>query len=150
MDDELERPTHEVNAVDVNDETALSEDEDDGGPDWTRFSAMTTSKPYIPKRGDKEHEPLGGTSFNSGASGSSLQRYKLEKVRAAMFGAIDVDRITSRCAASCILLHIRAVADLCSQQILKPFNMATSKVLCPCAEISRQLFEYHGSHSDYG
>ena len=98
MDDALEKPSHDVplRAIDAHEDATVSEDEDDGGPDWTRFSIMATSKPYIPKRGDKEHEPLGGVAASSNASGSGLQQHKLEQVRAAMFGAIDVDRITSR------------------------------------------------------
>ncbi|THH03352.1 hypothetical protein EW145_g6327 [Phellinidium pouzarii] len=94
MDDILEQPTSSVpNTADDPDDAAQSSDEDDGGPDWTKLSAMASAsdvnKPFIPKRGEKEFEP-------SGEAGTSLQQHKLEQMRAAMFSALDVERTVSR------------------------------------------------------
>lgn len=52
-------------------------------------SSNTVTKPVIPKRGEKEYEP-------SGDKGTDLQQYKLDRIRDAMFSALDVERTISR------------------------------------------------------
>ncbi|KAL5482833.1 SEN54 [Sanghuangporus weigelae] len=106
MDDQYEKPSFTVPKVD---ESALgdaeqSSDEDDGGPDWTRLAALapssstSSSKAIIPKRGDKEFEPTGGS--DGGGKGTNLQQHKLERVREAMFSALDIERTVSSKVAS--------------------------------------------------
>ncbi|KAI5117358.1 hypothetical protein M0805_002472 [Coniferiporia weirii] len=98
MDDILERPTSNIPAdvTDNPEDAGQSSDEDDGGPDWTKLTALASagpSNPFIPKRGDKEFEPANG-------AGTNLQQHKLERVRAAMFSALDVERTVSSKVAS--------------------------------------------------
>ncbi|EJC98891.1 uncharacterized protein FOMMEDRAFT_113456 [Fomitiporia mediterranea MF3/22] len=98
MDDILEKPNSELRPSNVNspEDAGQSSDEDDGGPDWTKVSglaSLSSSKPSIPKRGDKEFEPAGGV--DGGGTGTSLQQHKLDRVRAAMFSALDVERTIS-------------------------------------------------------
>lgn len=100
MDDFLEKPTSSapIENAETPEDAGQSSDEDDGGPDWTKLSALassSSSKPAIPKRGDKEFEPVGGV--DGGGTGTNLQQHKLERVRAAMFSALDVERTVSRC-----------------------------------------------------
>lgn len=52
-------------------------------------SSNTVARPVIPKRGEKEYEP-------SGDKGTDLQQYKLDRIRDAMFSALDVERTVSR------------------------------------------------------
>ena len=51
-----------------------------------------TSRPVIPKRGEKEYEPKGADG-----TGTGLQQHKLDRIRAAMFSALDVERVISTC-----------------------------------------------------
>ena len=100
MDDLYEKPSSSVQtrSADVQEDAGQSSDEDDGGPDWTKLSALASSaanKPAIPKRGDKEFEPSGGVE--GGGVGTNLQQHKLERIRDAMFSALDVERTVSRC-----------------------------------------------------
>ena len=98
MDDTLEKPLASKSKVDEDvDNAEQSSDEDDGGPDWTRLPGLTSTsslKPAIPKRGDKEFEPVGGVDGNG--KGTGLQQYKLDRIRAAMFSALDVEKTVSR------------------------------------------------------
>lgn len=97
MDDVLEQPTPNVAQANP-DNSDSGSDSEDGGPDWTNLprgisvgaDSSATSRPFIPKRGDKEFEPAGQPG-----SGSSLQQHKLERVRNAMFSALDVQRTVS-------------------------------------------------------
>ncbi|KAL5512774.1 hypothetical protein ACEPAG_3040 [Sanghuangporus baumii] len=106
MDDQYEKPSFTVPKVDESSlgDAEQSSDEDDGGPDWTRLAALapsnstSSSKAIIPKRGDKEHEPTGGS--DGGGKGTSLQQHKLERAREAMFSALDVERTVSSKVAS--------------------------------------------------
>ncbi|KAH8104966.1 tRNA-splicing endonuclease subunit sen54 N-term-domain-containing protein [Phellopilus nigrolimitatus] len=152
MDDILEQPTPTVPTSVVNDpenDSAESSDEDDGAPDWTRLSALASAsaransanRPVIPKRGEKEFEPVGGVS-GSGArgTGTDLQQHKLERVRAAMFSALDVERRVSSkvvsyavwkpdIARACVLSargnHLLSMGhnvprDVCSEGLAEP------------------------------
>ena len=147
MDDVLEKPSFDVSArkIDANDDGSYSDDdEDDGGPDWTRFSTMSTSKPYIPKRGDKEHEPLGGAKASAAPSGSALQQHKLEVVRAAMFGAIDVSRVASRCVRAVTFSF--ASSNTRRQQGNKPCDLGSRQVSRSFAQGAGKLHEHHGPY----
>ena len=59
------------------------------------LASSAANKPAIPKRGDKEFEPSGGVE--GGGVGTNLQQHKLERIRDAMFSALDVERTVSRC-----------------------------------------------------
>ena len=47
----------------------------------------SSSRPVIPKRGEKDYEPK---------AGSNLQQHLLERMRAAMFSALGGERTISR------------------------------------------------------
>ncbi|KLO14783.1 hypothetical protein SCHPADRAFT_825698 [Schizopora paradoxa] len=95
MDDNLELPTANVphQTADDAEDDAESSDEDDGALDWTKLPSGSSSRPFIPKRGEKEYEP-------SGQSGTLLQQHRLERGRSAMFAALDVERTVSNKAVS--------------------------------------------------
>ncbi|KAK0476599.1 tRNA-splicing endonuclease subunit sen54 N-term-domain-containing protein [Armillaria novae-zelandiae] len=88
MDDTLEQPNSEAppQKVDDNPDEQSSGDEDEG-PDWTKLK-IGISRPVIPKRGEKEHEPAAG-----GESG--LQQHILQRSRNAMFDALRATRTIS-------------------------------------------------------
>lgn len=62
------------------------------------------SKPFIPKRGEKDYEPR--------PTGSSLQQHMLEKARKAMYDAIGGVRGANRCALHCASFEIALAYNL--------------------------------------
>ncbi|KAF8507641.1 tRNA-splicing endonuclease subunit sen54 N-term-domain-containing protein [Hysterangium stoloniferum] len=86
MDDNLGQPTSvppKIHEEEGNDDFSGDEDE---GPDWTKFKSFaSSSKPSLPKRGDKEFEP-------SVTGPTDLQTFSLNRTRDAMFGALEGDR----------------------------------------------------------
>lgn len=91
MDDTLEKPTsisQPVDSEERNDDEESSADEDQG-PDWTKLPSASAARPVIPKRGEKEFEPIS-------AGGSGLQRHVLDRARNAMFDALSASRSISR------------------------------------------------------
>ncbi|OJA15830.1 hypothetical protein AZE42_04025 [Rhizopogon vesiculosus] len=93
MDDALERPRHQpaTSTRDLAEEE--SSGEEDGGLDWTKLPKIGTVRPVIPKRGEKDFEPVPG-------GGSGLQAHVLDRSRAAMFDALKADRAISSKSAS--------------------------------------------------
>lgn len=56
---------------------------------------ISIDRPVIPKRGEKEYEPIGGPSTANTAS--DMQSFALERSRTAMYGALKAERgISSR------------------------------------------------------
>ncbi|KAG7444792.1 uncharacterized protein BT62DRAFT_1007817 [Guyanagaster necrorhizus] len=101
MDDILEQPSSEAPPpkLDDNPHEQSSEDEDEG-LDWTKLKTGI-SRPVIPERGEKEHEPAAG-----GESG--LQQHILQWSRNAMFDALsdpddlqDLASIPGTCLRTC-------------------------------------------------
>ncbi|KZT65818.1 hypothetical protein DAEQUDRAFT_730993 [Daedalea quercina L-15889] len=90
MDDTLERPTSISKPVDLVDdgEDEQSSGEEDQGPDWTKIPSVSTARPFIPKRGEKDFEP-------TAAGGSGLQRHVLDRSRHAMLEALSAPRTIS-------------------------------------------------------
>ncbi|GJJ15884.1 hypothetical protein Clacol_010162 [Clathrus columnatus] len=90
MDDNFAQPGHTQRVPHTQEnETELSGDEDEV-PDWTKLKAFastssSSSKPSLPKRGDKEFEPSNGGP-------SSLQSHTLDRARDAMFSALQTER----------------------------------------------------------
>lgn len=107
MDDTLELPTATSQPVDreAQEEDEQSSGDEDQGPDWTKLPYVlhsssqscinsdhrsgSASRPVIPKRGEKEFEPIA-------AGGSGLQRHVLDRARNAMFSALSASRTISR------------------------------------------------------
>jgi len=89
MDDNLEQPNAEAKPLLGNEaeEEDQSSGDDDEGPDWTKLMPAS-SRPIIPKRGDKEFEPLK-------QGGSGLQQHILLRSRNAMFEALRATRTIS-------------------------------------------------------
>ncbi|KAK7465282.1 tRNA-splicing endonuclease subunit sen54 [Stygiomarasmius scandens] len=93
MDDLLEKPSAELvkkplgEDVDAENDAESSGDEEDGGLDWTKL-LPPSSRPVIPKRGEKEFEP-------SIEGGSNLQQHILQRSRNAMFEALRATRSTA-------------------------------------------------------
>ncbi|KAK0437500.1 tRNA-splicing endonuclease subunit sen54 N-term-domain-containing protein [Armillaria borealis] len=98
MDDILEQPNSEAPPPkpDDNPDEQSSGDEDEG-PDWTKLK-IGISRPVIPKRGEKEHEPAAG-----GESG--LQQHVLQRSRNAMFDALRATRTISSKTVSYGIWH---------------------------------------------
>ncbi|KAK0455383.1 tRNA-splicing endonuclease subunit sen54 N-term-domain-containing protein [Desarmillaria tabescens] len=98
MDDILEQPSSEAPPpkLDDNPDEQSSGDEDEG-PDWTKLK-IGISRPVIPKRGEKEHEPAAG-----GESG--LQQHILQRSRNAMFEALRATRTISSKTVSYGIWH---------------------------------------------
>ncbi|KAI6095562.1 tRNA-splicing endonuclease subunit sen54 N-term-domain-containing protein [Pisolithus croceorrhizus] len=90
MDDILERP--QSHSKSSGDEEQSSGDED-GALDWTKLAKHVSTRPVIPKRGEKDFEPVHG-------SGSDLQLHVLDRARGAMFETLRVERGISSKSAS--------------------------------------------------
>ncbi|KAI0072563.1 hypothetical protein K474DRAFT_1604894 [Panus rudis PR-1116 ss-1] len=96
MDDDLERPTVNIQPTPEDDRPEnddLSSGEEDDGPDWTKLpcpnpSRSTAARPVIPKRGEKDFEPIV-------QGGSGFQRHVLDRARSAMLNALRAPRNTS-------------------------------------------------------
>ncbi|TCD63612.1 tRNA-splicing endonuclease subunit sen54 [Steccherinum ochraceum] len=89
MDDLLEQPTTlsiPDSGAERADDANLSSGDEDEGLDWTKLPS--SSRPVIPKRGDKDFEP-------TVHGGSGLQRHVLDRARNAMFEALRAERNTS-------------------------------------------------------
>ncbi|KAI5991159.1 tRNA-splicing endonuclease subunit sen54 N-term-domain-containing protein [Pisolithus albus] len=90
MDDILERP-HPLSKS-SEDEDQSSGDED-GALDWTKLAKHVSTRPVIPKRGEKDFEPVHGR-------GSDLQLHVLDRARGAMFETLRAERGISSKSAS--------------------------------------------------
>ncbi|KAI6103292.1 tRNA-splicing endonuclease subunit sen54 N-term-domain-containing protein [Pisolithus croceorrhizus] len=94
MDDVLEQP--QLHSKSSADEEQSSGDED-GALDWTKladlYSKHVSTRPVIPKRGEKDFEPVHGR-------GSDLQLHVLDRARGAMFEALRAERGISSKSAS--------------------------------------------------
>ncbi|TRM61122.1 tRNA-splicing endonuclease subunit sen54 N-term-domain-containing protein [Schizophyllum amplum] len=92
MDDTFERPT--AGALPTTErETAPEDDEqasddEEGTQDWAKLAQAysRSAAPAIPKRGEKEFEPVAG-------GGSGLQKHVLERSRNAMFDILRTTRV---------------------------------------------------------
>ncbi|OCH90889.1 hypothetical protein OBBRIDRAFT_834612 [Obba rivulosa] len=82
MDDNLERPTSKSQLPPAeHPEDEQSSGDEDQGPDWTKLPSVSGPRPVIPKRGEKDFEPIA-------AGGSGYQRHVLDRSRSAMFDAL--------------------------------------------------------------
>ncbi|KAF8628795.1 hypothetical protein AX15_003711 [Amanita polypyramis BW_CC] len=123
MDDTLEKPTalsataqrpgdDDTSLAQNPDENDTNEEGDDGVLDWAKL--LSSSRPVIPKRGEKDFEPRaqaaaaaaaaadeGGSAVDHGeptvtfAPGTALQQHLLGRAREAMFDALRATRTTS-------------------------------------------------------
>ncbi|KAI0632259.1 tRNA-splicing endonuclease subunit sen54 N-term-domain-containing protein [Trametes polyzona] len=87
MDDTLEMPTAapKPDEQQAQDEGGDSSGDEDQGPDWTKIPGLSAARPVIPKRGEKDFEPIA-------QGGSGLQRHVLDRSRAAMLEALKATR----------------------------------------------------------
>ncbi|KAF9816380.1 hypothetical protein IEO21_04133 [Rhodonia placenta] len=99
MDDSLEKPTAASQPTDPEEhpEDEQSSGEEDQGPDWTKIPYVV-ARPVIPKRGEKEFEPIA-------AGGSGLQRHVLDRARSAMLDALAAPRTISNKSISYAVWH---------------------------------------------
>ncbi|OSC97513.1 hypothetical protein PYCCODRAFT_1419435 [Trametes coccinea BRFM310] len=96
MDDNLELPTSALNpaaAKEREEEEEQSSGDEDQGPDWTKIPGLNVARPVIPKRGEKDFEPIA-------QGGSGLQRHVLDRSRSAMIEALRASRTISYKAVS--------------------------------------------------
>ncbi|KAF8576686.1 hypothetical protein K439DRAFT_1366508 [Ramaria rubella] len=93
MDDALERPSADPQRQQEEDNEVSGEE--DEGPDWTKIKsfASSSSRPSLPKRGDKEFEPAANGPTN-------LQAHSLNRARDAMFSALKGEREISNKSVS--------------------------------------------------
>ncbi|KAI0372307.1 hypothetical protein BV20DRAFT_1112182 [Pilatotrama ljubarskyi] len=90
MDDTLELPTAAPNpdVPQEREEDEQSSGDEDQGPDWTKIPGLNVARPVIPKRGEKDFEPIA-------QGGSGLQRHVLDRSRSAMLEALKATRTIS-------------------------------------------------------
>ncbi|KAI0357608.1 hypothetical protein OH77DRAFT_1494921 [Trametes cingulata] len=90
MDDTLEMPTAapKPDAPQEREEDEQSSGDEDQGPDWTKIPGLNVARPVIPKRGEKDFEPIA-------QGGSGLQRHVLDRSRSAMLEALKATRTIS-------------------------------------------------------
>ncbi|TBU29977.1 tRNA-splicing endonuclease subunit sen54 N-term-domain-containing protein [Dichomitus squalens] len=95
MDDNLELPTSapKPGADAEKEEEEQSSGDEDQGPDWTKIPGLSTARPVIPKRGEKDFEP-------TTHGGSGLQRHVLDRSRSAMLEALKATRTISNKSVS--------------------------------------------------
>ncbi|KAI8978745.1 tRNA-splicing endonuclease subunit sen54 N-term-domain-containing protein [Trametes punicea] len=95
MDDTLELPTaaQKPDVPQEREEDELSSGDEDQGPDWTKIPGLNVARPVIPKRGEKDFEPVA-------QGGSGLQRHVLDRSRTAMLDALKATRTISYKAVS--------------------------------------------------
>ncbi|KAG8901362.1 tRNA-splicing endonuclease subunit sen54 [Tulasnella sp. 403] len=96
MDDSLEHPTAALQSTNHDEDDRGSSSDEEGALDWSKLpafkSAPTIDRPIIPKRGEKEYEPIGGPSSASPNTGSNLQKHTLERARNAMYTTLKAER----------------------------------------------------------
>ncbi|KAH9891790.1 tRNA-splicing endonuclease subunit sen54 N-term-domain-containing protein [Cubamyces lactineus] len=90
MDDNLETPfaAPKPDIPQEREEDEQSSGDEDQGPDWTKIPGLNVARPVIPKRGEKDFEPIA-------QGGSGLQRHVLDRSRAAMLEALKATRTIS-------------------------------------------------------
>ncbi|KAI0712338.1 tRNA-splicing endonuclease subunit sen54 N-term-domain-containing protein [Earliella scabrosa] len=95
MDDNLELPTAtpKPEGSQDRDEEEQSSGDEDQGPDWTKIPGLSSARPVIPKRGEKDFEPIA-------QGGSGLQRHVLDRSRSAMLDALKATRTISHKSVS--------------------------------------------------
>ncbi|KAI0826935.1 tRNA-splicing endonuclease subunit sen54 N-term-domain-containing protein [Trametes gibbosa] len=95
MDDTLEMPTAapKPDAAQATEEDEHSSGDEDQGPDWTKIPGLNVARPIIPKRGEKDFEPIA-------QGGSGLQRHVLDRSRSAMLEALKSTRTISHKSVS--------------------------------------------------
>ncbi|KAI6014815.1 tRNA-splicing endonuclease subunit sen54 N-term-domain-containing protein [Pisolithus microcarpus] len=89
MDDILELP--HLHSKSSEDEEQSGDE--DGALDWTKLAKHVSTRPVIPKRGEKDFEPVHGR-------GSDLQLHVLDRARGAMFETLRAERGISSKSAS--------------------------------------------------
>jgi hypothetical protein len=96
----------------------------------------STARPAIPKRGEKDFEPVDG-------GGSGLQRHNLERARSAMFDALRSTRAISRCDYALACLHTPLLISR-AQQIRKLCSLVPTPCACACHDCPGRSFYFHG------
>ncbi|EMD40128.1 hypothetical protein CERSUDRAFT_63612 [Gelatoporia subvermispora B] len=100
MDDNIEHPTSKSQLAppDHPEEDEQSSGDEDQGPDWTKLPSAPGARPVIPKRGEKDFEPIA-------AGGSGYQRHVLDRSRSAMLDALRAAPSISSKSASHAVWH---------------------------------------------
>ncbi|KAI0335748.1 hypothetical protein GY45DRAFT_1316455 [Cubamyces sp. BRFM 1775] len=100
MDDNLETPfaAPKPDVPQEREEDEQSSGDEDQGPDWTKIPGLNVARPVIPKRGEKDFEPIA-------QGGSGLQRHVLDRSRSAMLESLKATRTISHKSVSHAIWH---------------------------------------------